>query len=195
MVLKTSTFWETMKHPDTLAYAFWLSVSLLVLVSLLKYFISKESERKDWGYFILEFPIDVCLVVITIIITGYMKNENMPLGIIFVILSLIISIFCCIMRRFSLKYSKVDQLGLSQSECFACISHELGHFLDQSDRSTTPQQTREINADKLAVKLGLAKSLQSALDKLINDNPDNQELVKGMQDRISYWISNQASSF
>lgn len=89
---------------------------------------------------------------------------------------------------------KVDQLGLSQSECFACISHELGHFLDQSDRSTTPQQTREINADKLAVKLGLAKSLQSALDKLINDNPDNQELVKGMQDRISYWISNQASS-
>ena len=32
MVLKTSTFWETMKHPDTLAYAFWLSVSLLVLV-------------------------------------------------------------------------------------------------------------------------------------------------------------------
>ena len=33
MVLKTSTFWETMKHPDTLAYAFWLyAVSLLVLV-------------------------------------------------------------------------------------------------------------------------------------------------------------------
>lgn len=117
MVLKTSTFWETMKHPDTLAYAFWLSVSLLVLVSLLKYFISKESERKDWGYFILEFPIDVCLVVITIIITGYMKNENMPLGIIFVILSLIISIFCCIMRRFSLKYS-YDEEYLKR--CYAC---------------------------------------------------------------------------
>ena len=26
MVLKTSTFWETMKHPDTLAYAFELSI-------------------------------------------------------------------------------------------------------------------------------------------------------------------------
>lgn len=88
---------------------------------------------------------------------------------------------------------KVDQLGLSLSECFACISHELGHFLDPSDRSTTPQQTREINADQLAVKLGLAKSLQSALGKLIDDNRDNQELVKRMQDRI-YFISNQASS-
>lgn len=79
---------------------------------------------------------------------------------------------------------KVDQLGLSQSECFACISHELGHFLDQSDRWTTPQQTREINADQLTVKLGLEKSLQSALGKLIDDNLDNQELVKRMQDRI-----------
>lgn len=26
MVLKNSTFWETMKHPDTLAYAFGLSI-------------------------------------------------------------------------------------------------------------------------------------------------------------------------
>ena len=89
---------------------------------------------------------------------------------------------------------KVDQLGLSQSECFACISHELGHFLDPSDRWATPQQTREINADQLAVKLGLGKSLQTALGKLIDDNPDNQELVEGMQDRI-YSISNQARSF
>ena len=89
---------------------------------------------------------------------------------------------------------KVDQLGLSQSECFACISHELGHFLDPSDRWATPQQTREINADQLAVELGLGKSLQTALGKLIDDNPDNQELVKRMQDRI-YLISNQARSF
>ena len=80
---------------------------------------------------------------------------------------------------------KVDQLGLSQSECFACISHELGHFLDQCDRWATPQQTREINADQLAVELGLGKSLQTALGKLIDDNPDNQELVKGMTKRIS----------
>ncbi len=87
-------------------------------------------------------------------------------------------------KNFWYNKEKVDQLGLSQSECFACISHELGHFLAPSDRSTTPQQTREINADQLAVKLGLGKSLQTALGKLINDNRDNQELVKRMQDRI-----------
>lgn len=32
MVLKTSTFWETMKHPDTLAYAFGLRYSIILYV-------------------------------------------------------------------------------------------------------------------------------------------------------------------
>lgn len=40
------TFIESLKRPDTLAYAFWLSVGLLLLISLLKYFVSKESEKK-----------------------------------------------------------------------------------------------------------------------------------------------------
>ena len=101
--------------------------------------------------------------------------------------------FACNSKSIWYNKEKVDQLGLSQSECFACISHELGHFLDPSDRWAIPQQTREINADQLAVKLGLGKSLQTALGKLIDDNPDNQELVKRMQDRI-YSICNQARS-
>ena len=46
-------FWESLKHPETLAYSFWLSVFLLVLVSLLKYFVSKESDKRDWGNFVL----------------------------------------------------------------------------------------------------------------------------------------------
>ena len=97
-------FIESLKKSDTLAYAFWLSVGLLVLISLLKYFISKDCEKKDWGNFILEFPIDVCLVVITIIITGFMKEPNLSFGIILVVASLIVSILCCIFRRASIKY-------------------------------------------------------------------------------------------
>ena len=99
---------EAIKHSESLSYAFWLSVFLLLLVSLLKYFISKESEKSDWGNLILEFPIDVCLVVITIVITGFMKGENMSLGIILVIVTLVVSIFCCIFRRCSMPYSYMD---------------------------------------------------------------------------------------
>lgn len=100
---------ESLKDPNTLAYAFWLSVSLLVLVSLLKYFISKKSEKKDWGNFVLELPIDICLVLITIVITGYMKGENISLGIIFVVITLVISVVCCIFRRCSIDHSYKDE--------------------------------------------------------------------------------------
>ena len=96
---------ELLRNAETLAYAFWLSVSLLVLVSLLKYFISKESDKKDWGHLILELPIDICLVVITIVITGFMKGENISLGIILVVVTLVISIICCIFRRCSISCS------------------------------------------------------------------------------------------
>lgn len=98
-------FFESLKNPATLLYAFWLSVFLLLLVSLLKYFLSKECERKDWGFLLLEFPIDVCLVVITIIITGFMRGENLGFGALLVIMSLIISVFCCILRRNAIKHS------------------------------------------------------------------------------------------
>ena len=103
-------FVESLKQPNTLAYAFWLSVGLLVLISLLKYFISKDCDKKDWGNFILEFPIDVCLVVITIIITGFMKEANLSFGIILVVASLIVSIFCCILRRASIKHSYEENI-------------------------------------------------------------------------------------
>lgn len=102
--------WETLQNPETLAYAFWLSVCLLVLISLLKYFLSKECERKDWGHYILEFPIDVCSVVITIIITGFMK-ENSSVGIFLVVISLVVSIICCICRRVAIKHSYAENLN------------------------------------------------------------------------------------
>ena len=98
-------FTNGLKDSESLSYAFWLSVFLLILISLLKYFISKESEKKDWGFFILEFPIDVCLVVITVVITGFMKGENVSLGVIIVIATLVVSILCCLFRRGSINYS------------------------------------------------------------------------------------------
>ncbi|MDE7166924.1 MAG: hypothetical protein K2O17_07845 [Bacteroidaceae bacterium] len=96
---------ESLRTPDSLSYAFWLSVSLLLLISLLKYFMAKNSERRDWGNFILELPIDVCLVVITIIITGYMQGTNLAIGVLLVVLSLIMSVVCCIFRRKSINHS------------------------------------------------------------------------------------------
>lgn len=96
---------NSLRNPESLIYAFWLSVFLLLIISLLKYFIAKESEKRDWGNFVLELPIDVCLVVITIIITGYMQGTNLAIGMLLVLFSLLVSIACCIFRRISIKHS------------------------------------------------------------------------------------------
>ncbi|WP_347296873.1 hypothetical protein, partial [uncultured Bacteroides sp.] len=104
-------YWEALKNPDSLFYAFWLSVALLVFMSLLKYLVSKESERKDWGLLALELPIDLCLVVITVIITGFMKEPNFALGIVLVVISLVVSIICYHFRQCSIRHS-YDEKGL-----------------------------------------------------------------------------------
>ena len=96
---------NSLRNPESLIYAFWLSVFLLLIISLLKYFIANESEKRDWGNFVLELPIDVCLVVITIIITGYMQGTNLAIGMLLVLFSLLVSIACCIFRRISIKHS------------------------------------------------------------------------------------------
>ncbi len=104
-------YWEALKNPDSLFYAFWLSVALLALMSLLKYLVSKKSEQKDWGMLMLELPIDLCLVVITVIITGFMKEPNFALGIVLVVITLVISIICCHFRQCSIRHS-YDEKGV-----------------------------------------------------------------------------------
>lgn len=101
---------EALHNSDSLLYAFILSVGLLILISLLKYFVSKNSERSDWGNFILEFPIDTCMVIITIIITGFMRKDQ-TLGVLLMVFSLIVSIFCCIFRRLAIKHSYDEKLN------------------------------------------------------------------------------------
>lgn len=63
---------------------------------------------------------------------------------------------------------KVNEIGLDQEECYACIAHELGHMMDSSQRNLEHQQDREINADRIACELGLGDSMISALHKMIN---------------------------
>lgn len=90
---------------DNLVFSFWVSVILLIIISLFKYFIAKECEKKDFGNFILEFPIDVCQVVIAIIATGIMKEPSLNVGVILLLTTFLISAICCIFRRYAIKYS------------------------------------------------------------------------------------------
>lgn len=103
--ISINNFIESLKNPDSLKYAFWLSILSLVVFSLFKYFSYKEGCKEDWGHLILELPIDICLVIVTILMTGYMKGENFSIGVIMVLSSLVVSFIGCIFRRKSIRHS------------------------------------------------------------------------------------------
>ena len=86
---------------------------------------------------------------------------------------------------------KVNEIGLDQEECYACIAHELGHMMDPNQRNLEHQQDREIYADSIACKLGLGDSMISALHKMIdyyqqpNGAADDNVCKDNLQKRIN----------
>ena len=86
---------------------------------------------------------------------------------------------------------KVNEIGLDQEECYACIAHELGHMMDSSQRNLEHQQDREITADRIACELGLGNTMISALNKMIDyyQQPDgaadNNVCKDNLQKRIN----------
>lgn len=86
---------------------------------------------------------------------------------------------------------KVNEIGLDQEECYACIAHELGYMMDSNQRNLEHQQDREIYADSIACKLGLGDSMISALYKMIdyyqqpNGAADDNVCKDNLQKRIN----------
>lgn len=86
---------------------------------------------------------------------------------------------------------KVNEIGLDQEECYACIAHELGHMMDPNPRNPGHQHDREFYADSIACKLGLGNSMISALYKMIdyyqqpNGAADDNVCKDNLQERIN----------
>ena len=102
-------------------------------------------------------------------------------------------VFNRVINKGSIWYNeyKVNEIGLDQEECYACIAHELGHMMDPNQRNLEHQQDREISADSIACKLGLGDSMISALHKMIdyyqqpNGAADDNVCIDNLQERIN----------
>ena len=73
--------------------------------------------------------------------------------------------------------SAIKKYQLHLEECFACIAHEIGHYLDPTIRIGKNNEERELNADKKVIELGLQEHLISALKKLCADDTPEQKLL------------------
>lgn len=85
-------------------FAFTVSILLICFVSILKYYFANGSFLKELGHLILELPIDICAVLITLIVSVYLA-VNLGLGIALLIGMIIFVMISCGLRRWSIKYN------------------------------------------------------------------------------------------
>mgnify|MGYP007099011645 CR=1 FL=1 len=91
--------------------AFCLSLSMLLFISILKYFMNNESKKRDWGELLLELPIDICTIIITMLIS-LSYNVNPQNTFIAVFVTLIVAALCCYFRKKALSNSMTENYWL-----------------------------------------------------------------------------------
>lgn len=100
---KFKSILDSLDNINTIGFAFWFSIVLLIVISLIKYFIiNKENLMKDFGEFIMELPIDMCNIVITILASLYL-NQHTGKGITLIVLTVGVVTVCAVFRRLSMK--------------------------------------------------------------------------------------------
>ena len=94
---------DSLDNINTIGFAFWFSIVLFIFISLIKYFIiNKENLMKDFGELIMELPIDMCNIVITILASLYL-NQHTGKGITLIVLTVGVVTVCAVFRRLSMK--------------------------------------------------------------------------------------------
>lgn len=103
------SFFETASPMEN---AFWLSVVFVVCVSLLKYYCSKNAGGDDIVRAILEVPIDICALMLTLILSIYIPVEGTTFGAILLGGTIICVIITCVLRNKALNNYDKDGKNL-----------------------------------------------------------------------------------
>lgn len=98
---------------NTIGFAFGFSVTLLIVISLIKHFmINTETIKKDIGEFVMELPIDICNIVITILASLYLC-QHIGKGITLIFLTVVFVTICAVLRRMSIKKGGSEHFSIS----------------------------------------------------------------------------------
>lgn len=109
---KFKSILDTLDDINTIGFAFWFSITLLIVISIIKHFmINTESLKKDFGEFVMELPIDICNIVITILASLYL-SQHTGKGITLIFLTVGIVTICAVFRRLSIKKGGFEHFSL-----------------------------------------------------------------------------------
>lgn len=85
----------------------------LLLAYVLKYFLGKDTTKESIVYFILEFPVDLFFVGISVVTTlFFVSKEFVMFGLILLLLSLGIVAILCLLRQQCIKLYEMEHTPL-----------------------------------------------------------------------------------
>ena len=109
---KFKSILDTLDDINTIGFAFWFSITLLIVISIIKHFmINTETLKKDFGEFIMELPIDICNIVITILASLYL-SQHTGKGITLIFLTVGTVTICAVFRRLSIKKGGFESFSI-----------------------------------------------------------------------------------
>lgn len=101
--------------------SFLVSLILLIIVSYVKYHLSKMSQKKDWIEMSLEFPIDICTIIITLYITYDYLVGNFNSLVLFLFLELLAVLFATTIRNKMIAKINSSDVSLPVWSAFGAI--------------------------------------------------------------------------
>lgn len=84
--------------PENVVGAFSVSILVLLLFTVAKYFIGNGLSKKEWGDVLLEFPIDLGVAVTTLLTTLF-SCLNPYVYLVLILISSLLVVGCCMIRR------------------------------------------------------------------------------------------------
>lgn len=105
------TYSNSNNSVDIIIGAFGISIMLLLITSYLKNFVGEKFCWNDFLFYILELPIDIYTISITILITYYYKVDTMDGMFCLLLLSFFILLLACTCRRVFLNICKKDKFS------------------------------------------------------------------------------------
>lgn len=99
---------------EALYGAFIVSLTLLFVISFIKYFIGTDIKQKEVINIMIELPIDIFTIAITTLITFYYIVNSMNQMFILLLMSFVIMLLSSTFRRYAIKELNNDNIRIGR---------------------------------------------------------------------------------
>lgn len=93
---------HNLDNSGTLLFAIVISLLIVFVFTLMKFCIKSRNDDKEWLILLIDYPIDYCSSLMSIIVTAYI-GKHLGNGLILIFVSFIVISISCYMKRKSVE--------------------------------------------------------------------------------------------